>query len=180
MVATIILSAMMVVRERELGTLERLMVTPLGRLEFIFGKIIPVACVGLFDVFVVTFLAVTWFDIPFRGNVLALLFGSTLFLMSSLGLGLLISSYSSTQQQAMLLAFFVIMPFIILSGFAFPIRNMPEGVQLITWLDPLRYYLVVIRDLFLKGGGLLDHVFEYSMMALLGSIAMLLSMARIR
>jgi ABC-2 type transport system permease protein len=100
--------------------------------------------------------------------------------MSTLGLGLVISSFSSTQQQAMLLAVFVIMPLVILSGFAFPIRNMPESVQLITWLDPLRYYLIVIRDIFLKGGGIADHLFEYSMMLLLGVIALGLSMTRIR
>jgi ABC-2 type transport system permease protein len=106
--------------------------------------------------------------------------GSVLSLMSTLGLGLLISSYASTQQQAMLLGFFVIMPAIILSGFAFPIRNMPEGVQWLTYLDPLRYFLVIIRDLFLKGGGFFDHLFEYGMMAALGAVTLVLSTLRIR
>lgn len=180
LVATMILTAMTVVREREMGTLERLMVTPLARLEFLVGKMIPVACIGLFDVVLVTVLAIAWFKIPFRGDPSALLLGSVLYLTSTLGLGLLISSYSSTQQQAMLLGFFVIMPAIILSGFAFPIRNMPEGVQWLTFLDPLRYFLVVIRDLFLKGSGIFDHLFEYGMMALLGATALLLSALRIR
>ena len=180
LVATMILAAMTVVREREMGTLERLMVTPLARLEFLIGKMVPVACIGLFDVMLVTVLAVLWFEIPFRGELLALLLGSVLYLMSTLGLGLLISSYASTQQQAMLLGFFVIMPAIILSGFAFPISNMPQGVQWLTYLDPLRYFLVIIRDLFLKGSGILDHLFEYGMMTLLGSIALVLSMARVR
>jgi ABC-2 type transport system permease protein len=103
-----------------------------------------------------------------------------LFLMSTLGLGLLISSYASTQQQAMLLAFFVIMPATILSGFAFPIRNMPEPARILSWLDPLRYYIVVIRDLFLKGGGIGDHPLQYAMMALLGLFTLVLSMFRIR
>ncbi|MGD8939787.1 MAG: ABC transporter permease [Gammaproteobacteria bacterium] len=180
LIATMILTAMTVVREREIGTLERLMVTPLARLEFVVGKMVPVACVGLFDVILVTTVAVAWFGVPFRGDPLALLVGTLLYLMSTLGLGLVISSFSSTQQQAMLLAVFVIMPLVILSGFAFPIRNMPQSVQLITWLDPLRYYLIVIRDIFLKGGGIGDHLFEYSMMLLLGVVALGLSMTRIR
>jgi len=180
LVATMILAAMTVVREREMGTLERLMVTPLARLEFLIGKMIPVACIGLFDVMLVTVLAVLWFKVPLRGELLALLLGSVLYLMSTLGFGLLISSYASTQQQAMLLGFFAIMPAIILSGFAFPISNMPEGVQWLTYLDPLRYFLVIIRDLFLKGSGVFDHLFEYGMMALLGTTALTLSVARIR
>jgi ABC-2 type transport system permease protein len=180
LVATMLLTAMTVVREREMGTLERLMVTPLARLEFLIGKMIPVACIGLFDVTLVTVLAIAWFQVPFRGELLGLLLGSILYLMSTLGLGLLISSYSSTQQQAMLLGFFVIMPAIILSGFAFPISNMPEGVQWLTFLDPLRYFLVIIRDLFLKGSGIFDHLFEYGMMALLGTAALTLSVLRIR
>lgn len=180
LVATMTLTAMSVVRERELGTLERLRVTPVAKLEFLVGKMIPVAAIGLFDVLLVTSVAVLWFQVPFRGSFAALLLGSLLFLMSTLGLGLLISSYSNTQQQAMLLAFFIIMPAIILSGFAFPIRNMPEAVQPLTYLDPLRYYLVVIRDLFLKGGGVTDHPFHYGMMALLGVSALLLSVLRIR
>lgn len=180
LIATMLLMAMTVVRERELGTLERLMVTPLARLEFIIGKLVPVALIGLFDVALVTGIAVGWFGVPFRGEPLALLFASMLYLMSTLGMGLLISSYASTQQQAMLTAFFFLMPMVILSGFAFPIRNMPEWIQWLTYLDPLRYYLVVIRDLFLKGGGIGSHIFEYSMMALLGGSAMVLSMLRVR
>lgn len=180
LIATMILMAMTVVRERELGTLERLMVTPLARLEFIIGKLLPVALIGLFDVALVTGIAVGWFGVPFRGDLLALLLASILYLMSTLGMGLLISSYASTQQQAMLTAFFILMPMIILSGFAFPIRNMPDWVQYATYLDPLRYYLVVIRDLFLKGGGITSHLFEYGMMALLGCCTLGLSMIRVR
>lgn len=179
-VATMSLMAMTVVRERELGTLERLLVTPVGRLEFVLSKMLPVAAVGLFDVALVATVAVAWFGVPFRGSILALFLGAALFLMSSLGLGLLISSYAGTQQQAMLLSFFLIMPAIVLSGFAFPIANMPYGVQLATWLDPLRYFLIVIRDVFLKAGGLSDHLFQFAMMALLGTLALGLSMARVR
>ena len=180
MLATIVLTAMTVVREREIGTLERLMVTPLARLEFVIGKVVPVACVGLFEVMLISLVAVFWFHVPFRGNALTLLFGSMLYLMSTLGLGLMLSSFSSTQQQAMLLAVFIIMPLIMLSGFAFPISNMPYGVQLLTWLDPLRFYLVVIRDIFLKGGSFSGHLLEFGMMALLGTVSMGLSMLRVR
>ena len=180
LIATMILTAMTVVREREKGTLDRLMVTPLSSLEFVIGKIIPVACVGLLDVCLVSLMAVYWFDVPFRGEVLALLIGTVLYLMSTLGMGLVISSFSSTQQQAMLTAVFFVMPLVILSGFAFPIRNMPEVVQILTWFDPLRYFLVIIRDSFLKGSGISAHLFEYGMMALLGISMMGLSMLRIR
>ncbi len=180
LITTVILTAMTVVRERELGTLERLLVTPVARLEFLLGKMVAVAAVGLFDVALISIIAVAWFDVPFRANVIGLFVGSLLFLMSSLGIGLLISSYAETQQQAMLLAFFIIMPMVGLSGFAFPIQNMPAGVQWLTWLDPLRYYLVVIRDIFLKGSGMGAHGFEYAMMALLGSGALLLSLARVK
>jgi ABC-2 type transport system permease protein len=180
LISTMILTAMTVVREREIGTLERLMVTPLARFEFIFGKIVPVACVGLFDVILVSTVAVVWFGIPFRGSIVEMFFGTTLYLLSTLGLGLLVSSFSSTQQQAMLWAVFLIMPLVILSGFAFPIRNMPESVQLVTWLDPLRYYLVVIRDSFLKGGHFGDHWFQFTAMALLGLTALSVSAWRIR
>jgi ABC-2 type transport system permease protein len=180
LITTLMLTAMSVVRERELGTLERLEVTPIGRIEFLLGKMIPVACVGLFDVALVAVLAIGWFDVPFRGSLPALFAGSALFLMSTLGLGLLISTWSSSQQQAMLLAVFFIMPAIILSGFAFPIDNMPTPVQWLTWLDPLRYYLVIIRDLFLKGGGFAGHLDEFAAMAALGVGAFVLSAMRLR
>lgn len=180
LVATMMLTAMTVVREREIGTLERLMVTPLARVEFVLGKMIPVACIGLFDVILISIVAVAWFDIPFRGDPIALVLGTVLYLMSTLGLGLMISSFSSTQQQALLVAFLFIMPLITLSGFAFPVRNMPESVQLLTWIDPLRFYQVVIRDIFLKGGGMGDHLFEFGMMITLGISALCLSIIRIR
>ncbi|HTR57961.1 MAG TPA: ABC transporter permease [Casimicrobiaceae bacterium] len=179
-VSTMMLTAMMVVREREMGTLERLMVTPVGRFEFLIGKMTPVACVGLFDVALITTVALAWFGVPLRGGIAALIVASLFLLASTQGLGLLISSYAATQQQAMLSAMFFIMPMTVLSGFAFPIRNMPQSVQLLTWIDPLRYYLVVVRDIFLKGGGVSDHPFEYAMMLLLGAAALALSAARVR
>lgn len=153
---------------------------PVGRLEFLIGKMVPVACVGLFDVALITTVALLWFGVPLRGSVIALVLASLVLLANTQGLGLLISSYAATQQQAMLSAMFFIMPMTVLSGFAFPIRNMPQSVQLLTWIDPLRYYLVVVRDIFLKGGGITDHLFEFGMMILLGSAALALSTARVR
>jgi len=179
LIATMILTAMTVVREREQGTLERLLVTPVARLEFLIAKMVPVACIGLADVALITAVATLWFDVPLRGGLDALLLGSLLFLGSTLGMGLLVSSYAGTQQQALLLAFLLVMPTVILSGFAFPIANMPKEVQLLTWLDPLRYYLVVVRDVFLKGSGITDHPFEFSMMAILAMVALSLSMLRL-
>jgi ABC-2 type transport system permease protein len=179
-VGTMMLTAMMVVREREIGTLERLMVTPVGRVEFLLGKMAPVACVGLFDVALITTVALAWFGVPLRGGLAALVVASLLLLLSTQGLGLLVSSFAATQQQAMLSAMFFIMPMAVLSGFAFPIRNMPEAVQLMTWVDPLRYYLVVVRDIFLKGDGMGDHPFEFGMMLVLGAAALAVSATRVR
>jgi len=178
--STMMLTAMAVVREREHGTLERLLVTPVARLEFLVGKMIPVASLGLVEVLLITGVAVGWFEVPFRGDLSALVAASLILLASTQGLGLIASSYSSTQQQAMLTAIFFIMPMVILSGFAFPIRNMPAGVQLLTWFDPLRYYLVIVRDLFLKGGGIASHPFEYAMMGLLGVATILFSALKLR
>jgi ABC-2 type transport system permease protein len=179
-VSSMMLTAMLVVREREIGTLERLMVTPVGRLEFLLGKMVPVACVGLFDVALITTVALAWFGVPLRGEISALFLASLFLLLSTQGLGLLVSSFAATQQQAMLSAMFFIMPMVVLSGFAFPIRNMPQAVQLLTWIDPLRYYLVVVRDIFLKGAGIADRPFEFAMMFVLGCVSLGIAALRVR
>jgi ABC-2 type transport system permease protein len=155
LVVTTNLSAMAIVRERELGTLEQLNVTPLARWELIAGKLLPYALIGVVDVVLVLVVAIGWFEVPMRGS-LALLFGMSLvYLMSTLGLGLFISTISHTQQQAMMTGvFFFMTPMIYLSGFVFPIENMPAWIQPLTYLIPLRYFLVIVRDLFLKGVGL--------------------------
>ncbi len=134
--------------------MEQIMVTPITPLEFILGKTLPFAFIGFVDLVLVLAVAAFWFDVPVRGNVLLLFLGTSLFLMSTLGVGLLISTVSSTQQQALMSAFFVFQPSIILSGFIFPIANMPEVVQWITYLNPMRYFLVIIRGIFLKGIGM--------------------------
>ena len=150
---TLMLSSMAVVREKELGTIEQIMVTPIRQSEFILGKMLPFALIGFADVVLVTAIAGYWFDVPIRGSLMLLLGATSLYLMSTLGIGLLISTISRTQQQAMMSAFFYYFPAMLLSGFVFPIANMPEAVQWLTYLNPLRYFLVIIRGIFLKGVG---------------------------
>jgi len=148
------LTAFAIVREREVGTLEQIMVSPIRPAELILGKTVPFFIVGLGEVALVVAVGILWFQVPFVGNPLVLLLGTALFLCSTLALGLLISTVCSTQQQAFSLNFFVLNPFFILSGFSFPISSMPQVLQWFTYLNPLRYYLVVIRGTFLKGVGL--------------------------
>ncbi len=151
---TLMLSSMAVVREKEIGTIEQIMVTPIRQAEFILGKTLPFALIGFADVALVTVIAAYWFDVPIRGSLLLLVGATSLYLMSTLGIGLLISTISRTQQQAMMSAFFYYFPAMLLSGFVFPIANMPETVQWVTYLNPLRYFLVIIRGIFLKGVGM--------------------------
>jgi ABC-2 type transport system permease protein len=149
------LAAMAIVREKELGTLEQLNVTPLRRWELIVGKLLPYGVIAFIDVLLVTAVAVLWFEVPFRGSFALLLGTSMLYVICTLGLGLLISTISDTQQQAMMTAtFFFLTPMIYLSGFIFPIENMPRVIQYATYLIPLRYFLVIVRGIFLKGIGL--------------------------
>jgi ABC-2 type transport system permease protein len=152
-VTTITLTGLALVREKEIGTMEQLMVTPLRGLELMLGKTIPFAIVGMFDVLLVTTLALLIFHIPLRGQIALLFLGAAFYLMVTLGLGLFISEISQTQQQAMMLSFLFLQPFIMLSGFTFPINNMPAIVQWVTYLNPMRYFLVIVRSVFLKGVG---------------------------
>lgn len=154
MVITLILSSMAVVREKEIGTIEQIMVTPIKRWEFIAGKTLPFAAIGMVNVLVVSAVAVLWFSIPLRGSIVLLMLASVLYLMNTLGMGLLISTMSSTQQQAMLSCFFFIFPATLLSGFAFPIANMPGVIRALTLLNPVRYMMTILREIFLKGNGL--------------------------
>jgi ABC-2 type transport system permease protein len=134
--------------------MEQLMVTPIRPIELIIGKTVPFALVGLADLVLVTVAAVLIFEIPFRGSALLLLFSSLLFLMTSLGAGLFISTLSNTQQQAMMSSFFFSMPAFMLSGFTFPIRNMPPAIQALAYLNPVRYFMEIVRGIFLKGAGI--------------------------
>jgi ABC-2 type transport system permease protein len=154
LVLVVTLTAFAVVREREIGTLEQIMVTPIRPAEFILGKTLPFFLIGLFDVSLIATVGTLWFQVPFRGQILVLFAGAVLFLLCMLGVGLLISTVSSTQQQAMVTAFFFIMPAITFSGFGFPISTMPHWLQYLTYLSPLRYFLVVLRGTYLKGVGM--------------------------
>ncbi len=178
LVTVITLTAFAVVREREIGTLEQLMVTPISPAELIVGKTLPFLLVGLATLIVLAIAGTLWFQVPFRGNVFVLLIGTTLFLSSALGVGLLISTICQTQQQSFSLAFFYVTPAIMLSGFGYPIAAMPHALQLVTYLDPLRFYLIVLRGTFIKGIGLGVLWPQMLAMALLGAGALTLATLR--
>jgi ABC-2 type transport system permease protein len=155
LVVTANLASMAVVREKELGTLEQLNVTPLRRWELIVGKLLPYGLIAMVDVLLVVAVAVGWFQIPLLGSFVLLVAMSAIYVFSTLALGLFISTISETQQQAMMTStFFFLTPMLYLSGFIFPIENMPQVIQPVTYLIPLRYFLVIVRGIFLKGIGL--------------------------
>jgi len=153
LVVTMLLTSLAIVKEREVGTLEMLVVTPIKARELMIGKTVPFIILGFLDMVLVLIVAVLWFQVPIAGSVLLLFALAAVFLLTSLGTGLFISTVSRTQQQAMMTAFFIMMPSIILSGFMFPIENMPHVIQWLTYIIPLRYFLVIIRGIFLKGNG---------------------------
>jgi len=175
---TLMLTAMAIVREKEIGTMEQLMVTPIRPVELILGKTLPFVLVGLADVVLVTGAALLVFRIPFRGSGWLLLGCSLLLLLTTLGAGLFISTVSHTQQQAMMASFFFFNPAFMLSGFTFPIRNMPVPVQYVTLLNPVRYFIEIVRGIFLKGTGV--EVLWPQMLALgaLGVVVLALSVLR--
>jgi ABC-2 type transport system permease protein len=180
LVTIVNLTAFAVVREREVGTLEQIMVSPIRPAEFIFGKTIPFFIVGLGEVALVVAVGVLWFQIPFVGSAFVLLLGTALYLLSTLALGLLISTVCTTQQQAFSTNFFVLNPFFILSGFSFPISSMPQVLQWFTYINPLRYYLVVIRGTLLKGVGVSVLWPDFAAMAILAFVLLTLSILRFR
>ena len=181
LVVTANLASMAIVREKELGTLEQLNVTPLRRWELIAGKLFPYGVIAMIDVLLVVAVAVFWFEVPLRGSFLLLLGMSLLYVLCTLALGLFISTISETQQQAMMTAtFFFLTPMIYLSGFIFPIENMPRVIQLFTYLIPLRYFLVIVRGIFLKGIGLELLWPQAAALAAWGSIVLALAVSRSR
>lgn len=153
-VMSLLLSAMAIVKEKEIGTMEQLTVSPLKPLELIIGKLLPFAVIALIQVTLITILGVLWFQIPLRGNLFFLLFATCIYLFTTLGIGLFISTISATQQEAMMSVFLFYMPAVLLSGFAYPISNMPLVIRWSTFINPLRYFMVVIRSVFLKGVGI--------------------------
>ena len=180
LVMVVNLTSFAVVREREVGTLEQIMVTPIRPLEFILGKTIPYFCVGMALTVLIAAVGTLWFQIPFVGNPFVLLLGTSLYLLSVLGIGLLISTVCMTQQQAFATNFFVINPAFILSGFSFPIASMPAFMQQLSRINPMSYYLIVIRGTFLKGVGLSVLWPEFVAMAILATGLLALSILRFR
>jgi ABC-2 type transport system permease protein len=154
LVVTMVLTSMAIVREREIGTLEQIVVTPIRAAELMAGKTIPFVLLGFVDMVLILLVATLWFRVPLRGSLLLLFALASVFLLTTLGLGLFISTVSHTQQQAMMTALFIMLPSILLSGFMFPIENMPHIIQWMTYLIPLRYFLNIVRGIFLKGVGI--------------------------
>jgi len=180
MLIALLLTSIAIIKEKEAGTIEQLIVTPLKPVELIVGKTIPYIIISLAQMIVVTIIAVFWFQIPLAGSLILLFIATCLFLLSTLGIGLFISTVSSTQQQAMMTTFFFILPFFMLSGFVFPIANMPVVVQWLTYLNPLRYFLVIIRGIFLKGVGIDVLWHQYAAMAILGLVVFTGAVSRFR
>lgn len=168
LVVTMVVTALSVAREREQGTFDQLLVTPYTPLAILIGKALPGMAIGLIEASFILVMAVYWFRIPFVGSVGALYLGMVLFLMASVGVGLMISSFAVTQQQGLLGAFLFVVPAVLLSGYATPIANMPEAVQTLTLLNPLRYFLVIVRGVMLEGLPPLSLLDQYAPMALIG------------
>jgi ABC-2 type transport system permease protein len=179
-VMTLLLTSMAIVREKEIGTMEQLIVSPLRPIELILGKLLPFAIIALVVVALVTCLGVFWFRIPIRGSILSLLGATMVYLLTSLGVGLFISTLSRTQQEAMMSTFLFFFPANLLSGFMYPIMNMPVAIQYITYLNPLRYYLVILRGIFLKGIGLTVLWPQLLALLIIGLAVIMLSSLRFR
>jgi len=181
MISTISLMAMAIVREREIGTFEQLIVTPIKPIQLLLGKLIPFTIIGFVVLVSVLLIMNQWFGIAIRGSKIFLLFNALLLVLSNLGLGLFISTISKTQQQAMMASIFmVMMPMVYLSGFAFPIENMPQAVQYITYAIPLRYFITVIRGVMLKGVGVTSLWAETLILFVMGAGILALSVLRFR
>ena len=180
MLLTLLFTSMAVVREKEAGTMEQLIVTPLKPFELILGKTIPFIIIAQGQMVMVIGFAIFWFEIPMKGNALLLLGATCVFLLSTLGIGLFISTVSRTQQQAMMTNFFFILPFFMLSGFVFPIANMPVVVQGLTHLNPLNHFLVIIRGIFLKGTGFTILWPQFLELAVLGGFVFAVAVRRFR
>lgn len=180
-IITLILTSLAIVKEREIGTLEQIIVTPIKPIQLILGKLIPFAMLGFVAVIIVLLAMTFIFGITPRGSILFLFLSTFLYILSTLGLGLFVSTVSKTQQQAMMLAIFVVlMPMIFLSGFSFPIENMPKIIQAITYIIPLRYFMTIIRGIILKGVGFYEVWFELLMLFVIGVTVLTLSSLRFK
>jgi ABC-2 type transport system permease protein len=180
MLICLMLTSMAVVREREMGTMEQLMVSPIKPIELMLGKTIPFAIISFCDMILVTTVGVFWFDITIKGSLIFLFLGTSVYLISVLGLGLFLSTILRTQQQALMATMFFNMPAMLLSGFMFPIENMPQFFQYMTYLNPLRYFLIIIRGIFLKGSGFDVLWPQMAALLLLGIVIIYMSALRFR
>lgn len=176
----LLLTALAVVREREVGTLEQLLVSPLSAGELMLGKTLPVAGIALVQLTLVTTVALLWFDVPLRGSVPTLLTAAALFILAGLSFGLLISTISSTQQEAFLAMFLFILPAIILSGFLYPVSTMPEVFQQLTLVNPLRHFLEIVRAIFLKGAGIRELWFQFTVLTVMAAGGLVFATRRFR
>jgi len=179
-IMSLLLSAMALVREKEIGTMEQLIVSPLKPIELILGKIIPFGIIALVQVTLITLIGALWFHVPMRGSIFLLFICTVIFLLTTLGSGLFISTMCNTQQEAMMSVFLFYFPATLLSGFAYPIANMPKIIQYITYINPLRYYLVILRSVFLKGVGIQVLWTEAAALLVLGIGVITLSATRFK
>jgi len=179
-IMSLLLTAMAIVREKEIGTMEQLIVSPLRPLELIFGKLLPFGVIALIQCALITTLGILWFHIPFRGSLALLVLATGVYLFTTLGTGLFISTISSTQQEAMMSVFLFYMPTFLLSGFAYPIANMPQAIQWFTLLNPMRYYLTIIRGIFLKGVGMDILWVNFLVLLVIGIFVITMSALRFR
>jgi ABC-2 type transport system permease protein len=172
LVVTMLVTALSVAREREAGTFDQLLVTPMTPLEILIAKALPGFIIGTIEATFIILVVVFWFHVPMRGSVAALYLGLFTFLLSAVGTGLMISSLAVTQQQGLLGAFLFLVPTIILSGFATPIANMPPVVQYLTYINPMRYFLIIVRSVFLEGASFDLLWNQYWPMAVMGIAAL--------
>ncbi|HUF75487.1 MAG TPA: ABC transporter permease [Longimicrobiales bacterium] len=176
----LMLTSMAVVREREVGTLEQLLVSPLSAGELMLGKTLPVAGIALVQMTLVTTVALLWFDVPLRGSVPTLLLAAALFILAGLSFGLFVSTISATQQEAFLAMFLFLLPAIILSGFLYPIDTMPEAFQTLTLANPLRHFLEIVRGIFLRGAGIRELWVQFAVLTGMAAAGLALATRRFR
>jgi ABC-2 type transport system permease protein len=176
---TIMLTSMSIVKERESGTMEQIVVSPIKPMEFIIGKTVPFAIIGFADMLLVTLISIFWFGVPFMGSMLFLFLAGGFYILSTLSVGIYISTISRTQQQAMMSFFMFFIPAMLFSGFVFPIYSMPETIQYMTYINPLRYFITIIRGVFLKGIGITVLWFELIMLVGIGMVMITLSVRRL-
>lgn len=179
-IMSLLLSSMAIVREKEIGTMEQLIVSPIKPLELMLGKLIPFIIIATIQVFYITLIAYFWFKVPMKGSLVLLFFSTLIYLLTTLGIGLFVSTISATQQEAMMSIFFLNAPMILLSGFAYPIQNMPQIVQYLTFINPMRYFLVIMRGIFLKGIGITVLWDELLILAVIGTTIIFLSSIKFR